>query len=255
MRSIASIVRGRIDSARQRIELEHGDLGRTDTRPALQCRCRAHRQLRLGRRRAAARLRCRRHPHADVGDEAAMAGIRGAERAQLGQRTHFRRHGRARPDRRQCAAAGCSTDKSLPISDEALSIEIETSGTTLQPVAKLPPIRDADLSVRVTGRTARVYLGRGTVEVAPGRKLNIASGAFEVPDTHPEAVAGLVAIPYRRLGRRGGRAAGDGAVARHGRPVLDPATSRAPSPRRSRSISRSASDDVEQRAPIRSTPT
>ncbi len=77
----------------------------------------------------------------------------------------------------------CSIPKT-PLPDEALSIEIETSATALRPVAKLPPIRDADLSVLVTGRSARVYLGRGTIDVAAGRRLNIASGTFQVPDTH-----------------------------------------------------------------------
>ena len=68
--------------------------------------------------------------------------------------------------------------------DEGLSVDIETSGTTLRPIENLPAIRDADLTVRITGATANVSLGRGTVEVAPGRKLNIASGIFEMPDTH-----------------------------------------------------------------------
>ena len=71
-----------------------------------------------------------------------------------------------------------------PVSDEGLSVDIETSGTTLRPLASLPAIRDADLTVHITGRTATINLGRGTVEVTPGRKLNIASGVFEVPDTH-----------------------------------------------------------------------
>ena len=73
-----------------------------------------------------------------------------------------------------------------PTPDDGLSVNIETSGTTLRPIAKLPAIRDADLTVRITGRTALVNVGRGTVEVTPGRKLNIASGVFEVPDTHPK---------------------------------------------------------------------
>ncbi len=71
-----------------------------------------------------------------------------------------------------------------PMSADGLSIDIETSGTTLRPLATLPAIRDADLTVHITGGTATVNLGRGTVEVTPGRKLNIASGVFEVPDTH-----------------------------------------------------------------------
>jgi hypothetical protein len=73
-----------------------------------------------------------------------------------------------------------------PMSDEGLSVDIETSGTTLRPIETLPAIRDADLTVHITGGTATVNLGRGTVEVTPGRKLNIASGVFEIPNTHPK---------------------------------------------------------------------
>ncbi len=74
-----------------------------------------------------------------------------------------------------------------PMPEEGLSIDIDTSGTTIRPVESLPAIRDADLNVRITGQTATVSLGRGTIEVSPGRKLNVASGVFEVPDTHPKA--------------------------------------------------------------------
>jgi hypothetical protein len=71
-----------------------------------------------------------------------------------------------------------------PMSADGLSVDIETSGTTLQPIPALPAIRDADLTVRITGASTSISLGRGTVEVTPGRKLNIASGVFEIPDTH-----------------------------------------------------------------------
>lgn len=70
-----------------------------------------------------------------------------------------------------------------PLSEDELSVDIETSGTTLHPLPNLPAIRDADLTAHITGRVATVSLGRGTVEVTPGRKLNIASGIFTVPDT------------------------------------------------------------------------
>ena len=73
-----------------------------------------------------------------------------------------------------------------PTPDDGLSVDIETSGTTLRPVPDLPAIHDADLTVRITGSTAAVNLGRGTVEVAPGRRLNIANGLFKIADTHPK---------------------------------------------------------------------
>ena len=71
-----------------------------------------------------------------------------------------------------------------PTPEDGLSVDIETSGTTLRPVDDLPKIRDANLKVHVTGASATVSIDHGTVEVVPGRKLNVSSGVFEVPDTH-----------------------------------------------------------------------
>jgi len=74
-----------------------------------------------------------------------------------------------------------------PIPDDGLSIEIVGSGVELRPVDGLPSIRDADLTLRVSGRKATVNLGRGGVEMSPGRKFAMTSGVFEVPDTFPKA--------------------------------------------------------------------
>ena len=74
-----------------------------------------------------------------------------------------------------------------PIPEEGLSVEIVGSGVTLRPVAGLPSIRDGDLNVRVTGGSATVTLGKGIVDVSPGRRLAISNGVFEVPNTRPKA--------------------------------------------------------------------
>jgi hypothetical protein len=77
-----------------------------------------------------------------------------------------------------------------PVPDDGLSIQIVTSGTTVRPFDQLPEIRDADLVTRIKGRNATVTLGRGTVEMPSGRKLTLANGVFEVPDTsitHPSS--------------------------------------------------------------------
>jgi hypothetical protein len=74
-----------------------------------------------------------------------------------------------------------------PIPEEGLAVEIVGSAVSLRPVAELPAISNADLHVRVTGRNATVSLGKGTVEVSPGRRLVVSSGLFEVPDTRPVA--------------------------------------------------------------------
>jgi Protein of unknown function len=74
-----------------------------------------------------------------------------------------------------------------PVPDNGLSIEIAGHGADIRPIEGLPGIRDADINVRVTGRTATVNVGRGNVEISPGRKLSITDGVFEVPDTFPKA--------------------------------------------------------------------
>ena len=75
-------------------------------------------------------------------------------------------------------------DGGPPTPEDGLAVDIVTSATTLRPVDELPEIRDADLNVRVTGASATVNLGRGTVEVAGGRRLSVASGVFSIPNTH-----------------------------------------------------------------------
>jgi hypothetical protein len=74
-----------------------------------------------------------------------------------------------------------------PIPDDGLSIEIIGSGVEVRPVDGLPPIRDADMTLRVSGRRSVVSLSRGSIEVSPGRKFAITNGVFEVPDTFPSA--------------------------------------------------------------------
>jgi hypothetical protein len=74
-----------------------------------------------------------------------------------------------------------------PVPDDGLSIEITGTGAEIRPVEGLPSIRDADMSVRISGRSATINVGRGNIEISPGRKLAITNGVFEVPDTHIHA--------------------------------------------------------------------
>jgi len=71
-----------------------------------------------------------------------------------------------------------------PMPDDGLSVEIVGSDAVVTPIAGLPAIRDADLVVRISGRTATIALGRGTVDLPSGRKLTLTDGLFEVPDTY-----------------------------------------------------------------------
>src|SRR3954451_10602893 len=76
--------------------------------------------------------------------------------------------------------------KGPPIPDDGLSINIVASGVTVRPVDEMPPVRDADLKARVTGRTATVTIGQGVADTPGGRKINISDFTFEGPDMAPK---------------------------------------------------------------------
>jgi hypothetical protein len=69
-----------------------------------------------------------------------------------------------------------------PMPDDGLFIEIVARNAALRPLASLPPIEDAELAVRVTGRYASVGMNKGMVALPSGRRLAVANGLFEVPD-------------------------------------------------------------------------
>jgi hypothetical protein len=71
-----------------------------------------------------------------------------------------------------------------PMPDEGLSIDIVGSAVTIRPVVGLPAIQNADMTLHINGRTAKIGLGKGIVDVSPGRRLNVSNGVFEVPNTH-----------------------------------------------------------------------
>ena len=73
-----------------------------------------------------------------------------------------------------------------PIPEDGLSVNIVANNVTLHPVDELPSIHNADLRARVTGRTATVTIGQGSIDTRGGRKLNISDAVFEVPDMAPK---------------------------------------------------------------------
>lgn len=178
-------LRATIDTVHDRIDIKHGDLSRSDTRPLQN----------VGIALTGSLDYSKADPQLAFG----IAGTRMPTSVlkrlwpaivAVGPRAWVEDHVHGGVVERVVIAGNApfSTFKvdGPPLPDDGLSIDIETSGTTLQPVPGLPPIRDADLNVRVTGRTATINLGRGIVDVAPGRRLSITNGVFKVPDTHPK---------------------------------------------------------------------
>ena len=112
---------------------------------------------------------------------------------------------------------------------------------TLQPIEDLPAIRDADLTVHITGGTRQCQprpRHRGGVARA---QAQYRQRRVRNPGHAPQAAAGAHSFPHRRHGAGRGRAAGERRAARrrraHARSRHQP---RQRSPRRSRSPCRSA---------------
>ena len=176
------VMRGNIDPAQQRITLEHGDLGTkelgssesegvtvamsgkldygTDSRLALGIACNpmsAAALKRLWPAFVSPKVRDWVQEHIASGN---------VERLDIATN----------------ASLAALQSGGPPLPEEALSVDIVGSSAMLRPVAGLPAIRDADLRIHVNGRSAKITLGKGTVEVSPGRRLTVSNGTFDVPN-------------------------------------------------------------------------
>ena len=179
------LVRARIDTLRRRVDLEQGDFSRIDTRPSHNVGVAVTGSLDYSGA----------EPHLAFGVAATRMPMAVMKRmwpvfTAVRVREWVESHMSGGVVERVLIAGNAPLPNfradGPPLSDEGLSVDIETSGTTMRPIPDLPAIRDADLTARITGGTATVNLGRGTIDVTPGRRLNIASGVFEVPNTHPK---------------------------------------------------------------------
>lgn len=76
-------------------------------------------------------------------------------------------------------------NKSNPLADDALIINVVGTNGSFHPVPGLPPVSGADVTVRVTGRTAHVLVADGAIDTPGKRRLNVSEGVFDISDTAP----------------------------------------------------------------------
>ncbi len=74
-----------------------------------------------------------------------------------------------------------------PVPDDGLTLDALATNCVIRPVAGLPALHDADLTVHIVGRDAQIALSKAAADLPSGRKLLLSSGLFEVPDTAPHA--------------------------------------------------------------------
>lgn len=78
--------------------------------------------------------------------------------------------------------------------DDALKLEIDVSGGVFTPVAGLPPISDAKATILVTGRSTRIRVAEGVLELAGKRRITISEGSFEVPQHMPKSSPAVIQL-------------------------------------------------------------
>lgn len=86
--------------------------------------------------------------------------------------------------------------KSVPLPDDAVRLEMNASAVTLRPVKGLPPVSNAKLNIVVTGRTVRVNIPEGTVVTPQNRRLALSEGVYYMPDYFPREPSGLVKVKF-----------------------------------------------------------
>ncbi len=74
-----------------------------------------------------------------------------------------------------------------PVPDDGLTLDAVASNCVIRPVAGLPALHDADITVHIVGRDAQIAVSKAAADLPSGRKLYLSSGLFEVPDTAPHA--------------------------------------------------------------------
>ncbi|MFN3673708.1 MAG: hypothetical protein ACK4VM_17515, partial [Bosea sp. (in: a-proteobacteria)] len=80
-------------------------------------------------------------------------------------------------------AADHARIESAGLPDAALAVGIEASGVVFQPGPGLPPLTQAVVSGKATGRTVQVAVERALADLGNGRSLALSEGSFEIADT------------------------------------------------------------------------
>ncbi|CAH1680598.1 Large exoproteins involved in heme utilization or adhesion [Hyphomicrobiales bacterium] len=79
--------------------------------------------------------------------------------------------------------------------DKALLVTIDAEQVRYLPDPGLPPLADATVTGKVTGRTVQLAIGKAAAELGNGRQLQLSEGSFAMPDFAPRR-------PQARIGFR-----------------------------------------------------
>jgi len=77
---------------------------------------------------------------------------------------------------------GLLATKHWVLEKDALSVRAKLRGTALRVMPGLSPLSGTDIDVVVDGQMAQLSVLRGTLEPAPGKRLVLSQGSFDIPD-------------------------------------------------------------------------
>jgi hypothetical protein len=69
------------------------------------------------------------------------------------------------------------------IPDDALTVLVDASQVRFQPGPGLPPLIDARITGKATGRTVKLAIAGAIAELGNGRQLQVSEGTFDIPET------------------------------------------------------------------------
>lgn len=69
------------------------------------------------------------------------------------------------------------------IPDDALTVIVEASQVRFLPGPGLPPLIDASVSGKTTGRTVKLAIAEATADLGQGRQLRLSEGSFDIAET------------------------------------------------------------------------
>ncbi|WP_156922192.1 DUF3971 domain-containing protein [Azorhizobium doebereinerae] len=116
--------------------------------------------------------------------------------------------------------------KSVPLPDDAVHMDMTASGITFRAVKGLPPLTNTKLGVIVTGRTVRVNIPEATVVTPQNRRLAVSDGVFYIPDYFPREPNGLVKVKFDGPADAGIEVLGMDALKGSEGQAFDPSTTR-----------------------------
>lgn len=80
-----------------------------------------------------------------------------------------------------------------PVADGHVRVDFGVSGLSLSFMNGVPPLTDVAGTGTVTGRTFAMQVQHGSLEAAPGRRLQLAEGStFRIPDNEPKLMPSFV---------------------------------------------------------------